>query len=369
MKHRHINNQKGIALVLVLMLVAVGTILGMGLIASSTVRVIGAQNLVHAARAHYLAESGLSHALHVLKSDPESLIGSAATPLGPYYLQDDQDCYYFYSTQDAFNSNVYYLTAKSYVNGLSRRASYTVFCQRQRLNKLTQSVLIGGSAVALPDSLTVNGDIQSNGGRLSNYASIVGDVYCRGVVFDPFGRVDGEITMGADEVPLPTIITDNYKLYRLWGRNNAANERVTNEFLSNDPLNQGGSVNPDNTGGVVWLKPQSGDSVAISNGVDFQGTIIIEGDLTLSGSGIKMVAVRGFPAIVATGKILIADNADAEITGTVIAGGGIVPLGSDAAGSATTIDGALVAQTVGYGWRLDGDHVLNYVKARTELYD
>ncbi len=137
MKLQHVNKSKGIALVLVLMLVAVGTVLGMGLITNSAVRVIGAQNLVHATRAHYLAESGLSHALHVLKSDPESLVGSAETPLGPYYLDDNKDSYYFHCTQDAFSPDIYYLTAESYVNGLTRRASYTVYRSRGGLKRLT----------------------------------------------------------------------------------------------------------------------------------------------------------------------------------------------------------------------------------------
>ncbi len=369
MKPRHVNRSKGIALVLVLMLVAVGTVLGMGLITSSTVRVIGAQNLVHAARAHYLAESGLSHALHVLKTDPEALVGSAATPLGPYYLDDNKDCYYFHGMQDAFSPNVYYLTAESYVNGLTRRASYTVYCQRQSLNRLSRGVLIGSAAACLPTSLEVMGDIQNNGGQLTNYAVIVGDVYCKGAVLDPLDRVDGRIIMGADEVTLPNAAIDEYKLYSLFGRNNVAHERVANEFLRSDPLNRGGAVTPGNVGGVVWLKPQSGDSVRIHSGVDFTGTIIIDGDLELSGDGIKMRAVRGFPAIVATGKILIADNADVAIMGTVIVGGGVVPLGSRAVGSATVIDGALVAGTVGYDVNLDGIHKLNYVKERTALYD
>lgn len=85
------------ALIMVLMLVAAASVLGMCCLWSSSIRLAGSQNFVTAARARMLAESGVQHAMYTLRTDAEALLAAGAdNPLGPYHLDSMNDSYWFY---------------------------------------------------------------------------------------------------------------------------------------------------------------------------------------------------------------------------------------------------------------------------------
>ena len=361
--------RSGFALILVLLLLAAGAVFAFSYLTSSTIKVIGSQNLLHVARAKYVAESGLHHAIYVLESNPELLVGSESRPLGPFRVDGSDDIYRFYALADPNIAGKFYLTSEGIAAEVRRTCSYTVICNRGDRVRASHGLIIDGVGASLPPTLTVNGDIHVNGEFLMNNARVHGDVSAVGGVSDPFGRIDGEVTTGADKINLPDIRTDYYKEYGLGASVCAAAEKTTTELLSDDVLNRGGAIGPANVGGVVWLKPEINNLVKIRDNVEFQGTIIIEGDLVLEGVNITITAVKGFPAVVATGRIIVAPGSEATVNGLVVSGGGIVPKDGQGLGSRTTINGGLVSGWIGYDSGLQGVHQLNYEGETCELYD
>jgi hypothetical protein len=117
--------QPGIALVLVLMLVVVASVLGMSYLSVTTVSLTGSANLVRAGRARYLAESGLQHALYLLRTDSPLLAGhDEGNPLGPYYADSSDDSYVFYT--EPLEPLTYRVTARATSRGLTRTSRLTV---------------------------------------------------------------------------------------------------------------------------------------------------------------------------------------------------------------------------------------------------
>ena len=117
------------------------------------------------------------------------------------------------------------------------------------------------------------------------------------------------------------------------------------------------------------MKPQVGTEVQLTDDVDFEGTILVEGDLVFAGRGIVLTAVDGFPAVVITARVLIMTGSETTIDGLVVASGGIVPEDGSALGSSTTINGALIANWLGYDPNLHGGHELNYMMEKCRIYD
>ena len=362
--------QAGFALIMVLFLVAAGTILGYSYLASSTVKVVSSQNLLTAARAQYLAESGLEHALYVLESNPSLLQNSLQQPLGPFHVDDTDDGYYFSAVEDIGVPGKYRVFAESQVKGITRRSSFTVYRAAGAEIRVTHGMVIGGAGTSLPMGLTINGNVQNNGSFLLNQAHINGSVNSCGVVWDPFHWITGDVVVGGEPIEVPDIQPDQYQSYTLGGTTYTAIEKTLTDITSSDPVNLGGSITSDNVGGVVSLVPQTGDTITVKSNVDFRGTIVVEGNLRLEGSNVQLRAQPGFPVIVVTGQVLIEKNAQTVIEGLVVAQGGFsIASKEHGYSSHTTINGGLISHWMGYDPLLLGAHVISYDEDRCTIHD
>ena len=359
----------GFALLAVLIIVAIATTMGLACVLSSTVKLVASRNLVSAARAQYLAESGLQHALYVLGADPAALDNSSQNPIGPFHVDQTRDSYRFWGSAETQTPGKYRLCAQGDAGGLQRTCSYTVFRSAGAMTTLSQGLMIGGMGASLPGSLDVNGDIHNNGDFLLNFARIHGNVTSVGPVMDPLHLIEGEVVDNAEPVDAPDVNIEPYKVYALNGRNCVAFEAIGDSFDSDNPYCGGGAVSPGNLGGVVWLRGQTGQNVVLTNSVDFEGTMIIDGDLVIQGRNIVLSSVQGFPAIVCMGRVLVAPDSQVNINGLVLAFGGIGPADGWADGSRSVIDGGLVADWLGYDPSLRGDHALSYVAQSCQVYD
>ncbi|MHC4982559.1 MAG: LamG domain-containing protein [Planctomycetota bacterium] len=125
---------------MVMVLVAVSTVLGLGYLVSSTVRLASIDNLMHAARARYLAESGLQHGLWLLRRNPEAVLGAATGPLGPYQADETADSYSFWAEPVVDMANVYKITSTATVGDLTRTVSMKV-----RFTSRYKGLLLGKS--------------------------------------------------------------------------------------------------------------------------------------------------------------------------------------------------------------------------------
>lgn len=360
--------QPGFAMVLVMILVAVGFILSVAYLSVASVQVQVSRNYQSLARARYIAESGLEHAVYILRFSPEDLEGSDVSPLGPFYVDGSSDSYTISAAEDSETPGLYTLTSKADV-GPARRSSSTTVCRTDGSKTgVGYGVLTGSAFTWMPMSLTVNGDVHVNG-RLYNTAFINGDASATDSLSDPLSRISGSATGDAEEVSSPDIRVNDYLQYTLAGHDYNAVQFTGRNFRSNNPLAGGGAVTPDNIGGVVYCKPSVGNTVRLHNNLNFTGTLVIIGHVQLQGQNITLTAVDGFPAIVATGVIKVTNNSrNVTINGAVAANSGILAWGPTHQ-SSTTINGALISGMICYYGVLGGQHVLNYDEDLATLYD
>ncbi len=361
--------QPGFAMLMVLILVSAGFILSLAYLSVASVQVQVSQNYQSLSRARYIAESGLEHAVYILRFSPEDLEGSSASPLGPFYVDASSDSYTIMAQEDAETPGLYTLTSNASVGSTMWTSSMTVLRTDGAKISMDYGVLAGGALTQLPTSLTVNGNVHVNG-QLSNSAFINGDASATDGLSDPLNRISGSTSGDAEEVSVPDISINDYLQYTIAGKDYKAVQYTGSTILQNNPLANGGAVTPDNIGGVVYLKPSSGDTVILKNKLNFTGTLVIDGNIQLQGNDITLTAVDGFPAIVATGSIQVTNSSakDVIINGTVVAKLGMVPSGPTQQ-SSTVINGALVSDQTGYDNSLGGTHVLNYQEDLADIYD
>jgi Tfp pilus assembly protein PilX len=362
-------DRKGFALMLVLTVVAIATTMGLACVLTSTTRLVASRNLANASRARYLAESGLAHALQVLRANPSALDGSGASPIGPFAIDQTNDTYAFWGQADPSAPGRYYLWAQGTAGQIARSCSYTVFRNAGVQNSLYHALTIDGSAASLPGSLEVTGDIHNNGAFLLNLARVHGNVSSHGAVIDPFHLIDGDIVNGAEQIDSRDIAIEPYQAYALSGRSCFAVQVTGDSFDADSEYCNGQAVSPGNIGGVVWLQGDNGQDVRITDGVDFEGTVIVDGNLILEGRGILLTAVNGFPAVVTTGQLKIDPYSQATINGVVMARGGIGAQSAMATGSSTVVNGGIATDVLGYDPTVKGDHKLTYVSESCRLYD
>ena len=364
---RHSHRQPGFAMILVLVLLATATIIGLTYATSSSIKMISSRNLLEAGRARYLAESGLHHALYVLRTDPDSLDNSQSSPLGPYYADDSSDSYTFYAIKDADKPGVYTIVAEASCGKVKQRSTMIVLRGSDAKLEIPYGVMSGGGFLWCPSSVDIKGNAHFNG-SFFNMGKIDGDVSATGSIWDAWRGITGDIKPNAPYQELPSIKWDGYQKYVVNGVTYSAAKLETNEFKKNDPLADGGSITATNMGGVVWLVPKTGSNVILPKNLKFKGTLIIDGNLIIDGKSIKLEAVEGFPAIVATGRIYVSNSGKAEIKGLVKASGGIVSLGYTP-NAETDIQGGLISDARAYDSGLKGEHKLEYKANRCAVYD
>jgi cytoskeletal protein CcmA (bactofilin family) len=360
--------QAGFALLMVMLLVAMAVVAGLTYLSSASIKLASSNNLLHASRAKYLAESGLQHALYVLKEYPETFSAvPMGSPIGPYHADGTSDTYVFSVTQNPTLPRRYVVTAEATVGGVIQKSSAAVYRFDGPVTLLQQGVFVSGGSALLPPGLRITGDVHING-SLYNLARIDGDVSASGTITDPKARITGVAMSGAETKEVLGFKWDDYKKYHVFGMGNEAVIKTTSLLTADDPLANGGAITPGNVGGVVWLQSESGQGVTLGGNLNFQGTIITNENLILGGTNIVLTPVEGFPALVVNGKIITTHTARVSIQGLVIAANGIVPYDSGAV-SQTDINGGLLCELRGYDADLSGQHTMNYVPERCQIYN
>jgi hypothetical protein len=113
---------------LVLIAVALAVVMGTSYVSSAAIKAAGTRNLLKAARARYLAESGMQHAMYVLWTDPSSLDGTSLNnPLGPFSADSTSAQYRLWSTPDPYEIGLYHVTARATSEGLTQDVLWDVY--------------------------------------------------------------------------------------------------------------------------------------------------------------------------------------------------------------------------------------------------
>ena len=178
MKKRH--RQSGLALMMVLVLVASASVLALGYVSRTMVKLVSSDNLLKAEQARYLGESGLYHAMYLLRTNPTSLIGAGT--LGPYTLDSSGDSYTLSSATitAGASSGEYLLTSSGTSSGITQTVTMKVE-SRSRFFGLISSLnpihwwWMGESGGTAWDRRDVNHGVYTNGAGPSADGAIIGD--------------------------------------------------------------------------------------------------------------------------------------------------------------------------------------------------
>jgi hypothetical protein len=123
-------------MMLVLTVVVAAAIMGMSYLSVASVKLAISTNMVRAAQATYLAESGVQHAMWMLRTEsPALLAATSANPLGPFQLGPDGGRYVTYA-QSTGTPQEYTITARGTVYGITRTSQVVVQIYSQYNSKV-----------------------------------------------------------------------------------------------------------------------------------------------------------------------------------------------------------------------------------------
>jgi cytoskeletal protein CcmA (bactofilin family) len=278
----------GVALLIVLFIVMAITILSLGFVSRSDVELSCGQNMLLRTQMDYLAESGLEHARGLILNPQD-----VSDPTYPYWRGGT-------GFQLVSGSNDYYDVA---VNREADLCNYTIDCdayrldgtERTGLSRLRAELRIdpciaywAGSNTAIWPAMTINGDVYC-GGTLTNNGSINGDAFAIGAIIGPnipTGRKNEYVAAGYP-VAWPNLAVADFTTYTI----------VDGDVASID--------------GVGY---SAGDA-NMPSGVTINGTLIVDGNLTVSGTGNVITAEPNLPALLVGGQVVMKDGSSLQING------------------------------------------------------
>jgi hypothetical protein len=349
------------ALLMVLFLITITAILGVTYLASASLKRASSLNMVSLARAKYLAECGLQHAMYVCRNNPSQLVGtSAAHPTGPYNADATTDTYAFYGTPTPTVLGQWTLTGVGTCGTVSQTSSVTV--NRTGGTDFTNNQgLMSAGSITVPSCVNITGNLIDSG-------SVTNKGYVNGVISytGTFTASTGTTTktpVKLSSASIPTMNWNNYKQYKVYSTTYNA-QQLANSTLQPGVFPNNNCITAANPAGIAYYTI----GIMYTN-FTFQGTIVINGDLYIDGINISITPVTGFPALVVTGNIYVVDNSTFTANGLVYAAQGMTPYIINTAVSQTTINGAFVSGTRGYNSTLLGSHQIVYSAAKCKLYD
>jgi hypothetical protein len=302
-RERNKTHRPGSALIVVLFIVMVVTVLSLGYLSRSDVELACGENMILRTQMDYLAESGLEHA--------RGLILNPQDVDSEYWTGDT-------AQQTVIGNDYYDVTVVRDDSEPAKRCNYNITCDAYRLKGAEQAgrssinaelrldpciAYWAGSGTTVSQRVTINGDMYCNG-ALRNFGTIRGDVFVAGLT----GSIDGQLYQ-KDELgmSLPGLnVSDFSSVYYVESISYSAQIVDAN-------IHPEGSFGPSgsNPAGVRYC---NGD-LELQGGVSIQGMLVINGDLRISGTGNVISAVKNFPALLVSGKVVVEDGGTLEVTG------------------------------------------------------
>lgn len=283
-----------------------------------------AENEMAASRAKYLAGSGVDIACHYLLYPPSS-VASGAYWLGGKGINVDATSDYVNVrvNQDAGNPDIYQVDSFGIAHDKDgtargkRGVRARVMMRPDDMIEIPYAIQ-GGGTLGGDSSVHVAGDMYAQGyimwdgdcsGNVSSSSVIIWTSY-------PFPASRSSYVA---KVPTPTVDLSVYGDYVVNGEACKAYQFNSSKMTAIDAASLNSLLDSakDNPGRIVVAKPGNFD---LMNGLDFNGTLVIDGDLHMKDPGTyRLVAVMNYPAIVCTKEVKIdSDSTRIAIRGVTL---------------------------------------------------
>ncbi len=282
--------RKGSALLVVLLIVMAITILSLGFLSRSDVELACGENMILRTQMDYLVESGLEHARGLILNDSNYLGNWAIT--GQQLVDSSGDFYDVDVVKDANGECNYQISCDAYRETNGERVGCSSLEAELRLDPCI-ALWIQGSTIILP-GFTINGDVYCSGG-LANSGIIDGDVFANSL--SGGGSVTGQQkTTGDLSLTWPQIAVGNY----------SPDQTIEDSNLSSVSYT-----------GIVYCP----NDIELLSGVNIEGMLIVDGNLTITGSGNVITAGEDLPAMLVTGNLTISTGGGLDVYGLVVVNG------------------------------------------------
>jgi hypothetical protein len=293
-----IHRERGVALLVVLMVVMAITLLSLGFLSRCDTELVCGRNMLLRTQMDQLADSALEHAkgLVLHPHDVSSEYWTGAT--GQQLAAETADYYDVNVTRDDSNPDErrnYAITCEAYRMKDSQKVGSSRLAAELRLDPCI-GLWIGTDAVFQPRHV------------------LQGDLYCATTVLN-LGTINGDVFSNA----LTGTVAGHHKpvtdLSLAW-------PPVTSAYAS--PDYQFGSILLDTLSTTAYQPARvwrhTGD-LTIDNTVMVQGMLLVEGNLTVHGNTNLITAAKNLPALYVSGDLVIEDVNDLRIEGLAVVDG------------------------------------------------
>ncbi len=326
------SRSQGAALLVVLFVVMAITILSLGFLSRSDVELACGGNMILRTQMDYFAESGLEHAKGLILNPQD---------IDSEYWAGDVRQQLVAGSGDYYDVNVvkigecnYQITCDAYREKNGEKIGRSGLEAELRLDPCI--AYWAGTSTTILQRITINGDVYCDG-ALSNNGYINGDVFASGTISG--ANIEGHINQTFDGTPVswPGLdINDFSSNYYI----DSASYSV--EVIGPDISNSSFVPSEGNPAGIHYCNDPN-NLVNLGGNATINGTLVVDGDLTISGTNNVIIAVKNFPALLVSGKVIMADGGTLEIKGLAQIAGGIVISGGSQNVGIDVIGGLFIA--------------------------
>lgn len=369
--------RRAYVLILVLGLATVVSSLGIAYIEANSTAMPAASNRKFAARAQYLAESGVELAKHYLLYPPTTVAIDDYWRGGNNIAVDaTSDFTSVAVAQHATIKDRFVISAAGVAKDVDgsvkgkKAVRAEVLLPPGNIWDLRHALVGKSATTSIPALVQINGNVHGNG-------ALTGSGTCTGAVSACLtalwlgGGPPTSVTSLAPAVALPAASTTYYNTYTLRGTSYSAYLFDANQMTSADTTALNAiDMTTTNPGRVI--RTRTGD-FRMRAGTVLNGTLLVVGKLEIDGA-VQIVAHTGFPSIVCTGNIEATQANDTlTVTGPILCGGGILEQGKTRVnftsnGAAVISDSLQITGTQSlfrFNWSTDRSWLYNFESAPT----